>query len=98
MQGLLRLGPSWGKLAELHEIHARGGSRILDALKQGGKLGVGSDLGREVGHDGAFPHLGDGQQGSYRPHGRALQFILLFKLLLHGAGLDLKWEAREGEE
>lgn len=92
---------SWGRahlggglrLAELHWICVGSWSRILlDALKEGGKFGVGSDLGREVSHDGAFPHFWDGQQGGHCSHGRALQFILLLELLLHRTSFDLKWE------
>lgn len=92
---------SWGRahlggglrLAEIHWVCVGGWNRILlDALKEGGKFRVGSDLGREVSHDGAFPHFWDGQQGGHCPHGRALQFILLLKLLLHRTSFDLKWE------
>ena len=80
-------------LAEFHGVCA--GSRngiFLDAFKEGSQLGVGSNLGREVSHDGALAHFWDGQQGGHCPHGRALQFVLLLKLLFHGTSFDLKWK------
>lgn len=90
---------SWGRahlggwLAEFHWVCAGDWSRILlDAFKEDSKFRVRSDLGREVSHDGAFPHFWDGQQGGHCPHCRALQFILLLKLLLHRTSFDLKWE------
>lgn len=86
-----RNGPVWSKhLTSVHWFQVSGRWVFLDALKDGCQLRVGADLRLELAHQRALLGLGNGQQGRDCSHGRSLQFVLLFKLLLYWVCLHLR--------